>query len=429
MALAVLSPLVTAAAATTAAPHGEAVSATPREAPPVLPSAVEVLSAGARANLFLLTNPVDAVYHGGSPCMYIPPVGGRTYQGHCIEMCDWPVGTYTVGLHEFYQAPGSHAVANDTVTIGYLRAQAAFKCGDAQCGVKTHAPPFSVCATHPSPAAGVGSSSDTDPPPLHDADNQICTSSYIELYRMDGGKNASYLADIVRVLDQEIEMTAKNSTALSSYWHWADALFMGMNPYSRLGNVTGDPKYHDQMFKMFGFAALPGGPYGFWNESAGMFYRDELHKRSHPDVFWSRCQGWVMSALVSAIRFVPEAHPSHPVYLGIFKKMAASVAEAQATDGSWRSSMLNHTYPPDSSGSSFMVFALAYGINAGVLDRAKYLPHVQNGWGWLSTVALHPSGLFGWCQPTCRRQAFCVSAFLSSVAQVSQLGAVSAGAV
>ena len=27
-------------------------------------------------------------------------------------------------MHEFYQAPGSHAVANDTVTIGFLKAQA-----------------------------------------------------------------------------------------------------------------------------------------------------------------------------------------------------------------------------------------------------------------------------------------------------------------
>jgi rhamnogalacturonyl hydrolase YesR len=66
-----------------------------------------------------------------------------------------------------------------------------------------------------------------------------------------------------------------------------------------------------------------------------------------------------MSALVSAIRFVPEEHPSHTVYLNIFKRMAVAVAPAQAVDGSWRSSVLNHSFPPDSSGSSFMVFALA----------------------------------------------------------------------
>lgn len=77
-------------------------------------------------------------------------------------------------------------------------------------------------------------------------------------------------------------MTAANATAVADYWDWADALFMGMNPYARLGNVTGEAKYHDQMFKMFSFAALPGGPYEFWNDSAGMFYRDELHKKAHP---------------------------------------------------------------------------------------------------------------------------------------------------
>ena len=31
------------------------------------PSPAEVLTAAARAHLFMLTNPVDAVYHGGSP--------------------------------------------------------------------------------------------------------------------------------------------------------------------------------------------------------------------------------------------------------------------------------------------------------------------------------------------------------------------------
>ena len=139
------------------------------------------------------------------------------------------------------------------------------------------------------------------------------------------------------------------------------------------------------------------------------------------------------AALVSAIRFVPEAHPSHSVYLGIFQKMASSIATAQATDGSWRSSMLNHSFPPESSGSSFMVFALAYGINAGVLSRSEYLPVVERGWNWLSAVALQPSGFLGWCQgvgdsPSWQvyansTESYCVGAFLSAAAQVSQLGA------
>ena len=33
----------------------------------VIPPPGEVLADAARANLFMLTNPVDAVYHGGSP--------------------------------------------------------------------------------------------------------------------------------------------------------------------------------------------------------------------------------------------------------------------------------------------------------------------------------------------------------------------------
>jgi hypothetical protein len=80
-----------------------------------------------------------------------------------------------------------------------------------------------------------------------------------------------------------------------------------------------------------------------------------------------------------------------------------------------------------------MVFALAYGINAGVLSRADFLPAVQRGWAWLSTVALQPSGFLGWCQQTGdsptidiyanSTESFCVGAFMSAAAQVSQLGA------
>ena len=98
-------------------------------------------------------------------------------------------------MHEFYEAPGSHAVANDTVTIGFLKAQAGFECHDDQCGGptgKAHPLPYSVCAS-PLPGADGGDGGDGGGglgrgPTRHDADNQICTASYIELYRLDGNK-------------------------------------------------------------------------------------------------------------------------------------------------------------------------------------------------------------------------------------------------
>lgn len=58
------------------------------------------------------------------------------------------------------------------------------------------------------------------------------------------------------MLDEEIAMTAANATAVADYWDWADALFMGMNPYARLGNVTGESKYHDQVIYVTGLVWL-----------------------------------------------------------------------------------------------------------------------------------------------------------------------------
>jgi rhamnogalacturonyl hydrolase YesR len=42
----------------------------------------------------------------------------------------------------------------------------------------------------------------------------------------------------------------------------------------------------------------------------------------------------------------------------------------------------------ETSGSAFFVYALAWGINHGVLDRATYLPHVVKGWAALEAQVL-----------------------------------------
>ena len=39
-------------------------------------------------------------------------------------------------------------------------------------------------------------------------------------------------------------------------WSWIDAIHMGINPYARLGNVTGDAKYLDKMFELFNQTAF-----------------------------------------------------------------------------------------------------------------------------------------------------------------------------
>ena len=80
--------------------------------------------------------------------------------------------------------------------------------------------------------------------------------------------------------------------------------------------------------------------------------------------------------------------------------MAEKIITLQQADGLWRASLLDPgSYPGgEGSGTGFYCYALAWGINQGLLDKAKYEPVVRNAWQGLNTL-LSPEGMVGWVQP------------------------------
>lgn len=52
------------------------------------------------------------------------------------------------------------------------------------------------------------------------------------------------------------------------------------------------------------------------------------------------------------------------------------------------------------TGISLFVYAFAYGINNGLLDRNDYLPVVVKAWNVLTNDCLHPNGFLGYVQGT-----------------------------
>ena len=69
--------------------------------------------------------------------------------------------------------------------------------------------------------------------------------------------------------------------------------------------------------------------------------------------------------------------------------MASDLIGLQGSDGFWRSSLLDPAlYPqPEASSTGLITYALAYGIQAGLLDAATYLPAVARAWQGLTTYA------------------------------------------
>jgi rhamnogalacturonyl hydrolase YesR len=117
-------------------------------------------------------------------------------------------------------------------------------------------------------------------------------------------------------------------------------------------------------------------------------------------IFWSRGNGWVAGGLVRLIKELPKNHPTRAFYVSLYVEMMTRVVELQQADGLWRSSLLDpEAYPGgEASGSGFYTYALAWGVNTGVLDRKTFTPAVRKAWTGLNTL-LRPDGHVGWVQP------------------------------
>lgn len=229
-------------------------------------------------------------------------------------------------------------------------------------------------------------------PRLRHADDHACGSVYLSLATQDPDHvNISAIRSVYDKLIADPVPGRKD-------WSWCDALFMSPPTLAQLGEFTQDKKYHAYLHQMYWDTA----EYLFDRED-DLFYRDQRYffrrTRHGEKIFWSRGNGWVIAGLARIIPYLSEKDKQKASYIELFKTLSASLAPLQGEDGFWRSSLLDpEEYPnPESSGSGFIVFALAWGINNGYLDRNTYETIVWNGWNAL-TAAVHKNGKLGWVQ-------------------------------
>ncbi len=135
-----------------------------------------------------------------------------------------------------------------------------------------------------------------------------------------------------------------------------------------------------------------------------LYFRDATYLQKHEangnKLFWSRGNGWVMAGLARVLEEMPEDYPTRQKYVEQFREMAFRVAALQGADGLWRPGLLDaNAYSlPEVSGSAFFIYALAWGVNHGVVARASYMPVVQKGWAGLVSH-IYADGRLGCIQP------------------------------
>jgi rhamnogalacturonyl hydrolase YesR len=227
--------------------------------------------------------------------------------------------------------------------------------------------------------------------PRH-ADDHAPGQTYLELYLLK--RDPSMIAHTKATLDA---MVASPRPGREDWW-WCDALFMAPPVLARLHAATGERKYLDFLDAMWWDTTD-----FLFDPSEGLYYRDRNYvgrpNANGRKVFWSRGNGWVLGGTVRVLEHLPKRDPRRGRYVQLLKTMAAAVARAQGADGLWRPSLLDplEAPVPETSGTGFFCYALAWGVNHGLLERDAYLPVVRKAWGGLVN-SVREDGRLGWVQ-------------------------------
>jgi rhamnogalacturonyl hydrolase YesR len=152
----------------------------------------------------------------------------------------------------------------------------------------------------------------------------------------------------------------------------------------RMTAATGEAKYAD--FAVTNWWKTSDYLY---DKTEHLYFRDSTYfKKAEANgrkVFWSRGNGWVMGGLVRMLQYLPANHPSRSRFETQLREMAAAVLACQQPDGLWRASLLDPASFPakETSGTGFYTYALAWGVNQGLLERGKFTPAVLAAWSAL----------------------------------------------
>ncbi len=233
------------------------------------------------------------------------------------------------------------------------------------------------------------------------ADDHAVGQMYLELFRKYG--DTAMMTGAKERFDYILAHPSTQPITLDNYkhlerWTWCDALFMAPPVLAKLAKITCDSSY--TAFMMEEYKATTEH---LFDPDENLYYRDNSYigKLAHDrKIFWSRGNGWVFAGLTLILNEYDPKSPEYEYFLDIYKKMADKLISIQTPQGHWAMSLLSQdAYPtPETSGTSFFTYGLAWGINNGILKRKNYEPAVKKGWNALVSH-ITEEGMLGYVQP------------------------------
>jgi unsaturated rhamnogalacturonyl hydrolase len=226
------------------------------------------------------------------------------------------------------------------------------------------------------------------------ADDVAVGQTYLELYLKH--PNPQVVPVLTERFAYQMSLTDNPTKPI---WWWCDALFMAPPTLARFYKATGKLEYLDFMDREWWTTSKL-----LYDSGEHLYFRDstyfDKHEANGRKLFWSRGNGWVMGGIARVLDYMPKNYPARSKYLQQFREMAEAVIKVQGDDGLWRSGLLDpQAYPlPEVSGSAFLTYALAWGVNQRILDQKTYLPVVKKAWAGLLT-RVYADGRLGCIQP------------------------------
>lgn len=242
-------------------------------------------------------------------------------------------------------------------------------------------------------------------PRIYHADDHAVGQMYIEMYllkhdeKMIAPTKERFDYILAHQKDDNLVFDPKKNPDAGDRWSWCDSLFMAPPTWIRLWSATGKPEYLNFAIEKWWVTSAY-----LYDKDEHLYFRDDTYfnrrEANGKKIFWSRGNGWVMGGLVRVLQFLPKDHPSRAKFVQQFQEMAGKIVTLQQPDGLWRSSLLDPEHYPlkETSGTGFYTYALAWGVNEGLLDAAKFKPAALKGWEGL-TQCVNAEGKLTHVQP------------------------------
>jgi rhamnogalacturonyl hydrolase YesR len=249
----------------------------------------------------------------------------------------------------------------------------------------------------------------------------------------------------------------KLQSSSTGQYYWIDSLFMGLPNWSMWATRTGDSAYRARGASLYDFAKSdgyvdlfgqcdPAIHNGLLDPATKLWFRDCRYvpgntrgqgstEPNGEKKFWSRGQGWVIAAMANMLQVTPTSDASYGEYQRNLVEMAGTLAAHQPTDGMWRTSILDpDAYnKPEVTGTSLIVYAMAYGVRTGILDKYIYVPKIAKAWNAMTSTLLEADGDLKNCQLTAdapndplatdplQNEPYCAGTFALAAAEVAKL--------